>query len=54
MKTVVSALIAAANVSSPAGAQTTTATQKSRVEAGFAVDRLERIDQMLQRYIDEN
>ncbi len=54
MKTVVSALIAAAYLTSPVRAQTTTAAQKPRTEAGFAVDRIGRIDQMLQRYVDEN
>ncbi len=54
IKTVVSALIAAICLSSPVRAQTTTVAQKSRIEAGFSVDRLERIGQMLQRYVDEN
>ncbi|GAC1415334.1 MAG: serine hydrolase domain-containing protein [Gemmatimonadaceae bacterium] len=53
-KTVVSALIAATYLSSPVRAQTTTVAQKSRIEDGFSVDRLERIGQMLQRYVDEN
>jgi CubicO group peptidase (beta-lactamase class C family) len=36
------------------GGQTSTATEKPRIESGFASDRLARIDQMVQRYVDEN
>jgi CubicO group peptidase (beta-lactamase class C family) len=54
MKTIISALIAAAYLSSPIRAQTTTPVSKPRIEVGFAVDRLARIDQMLQRYVDDN
>lgn len=32
----------------------TTAAPKPRIEAGFATDRLARIDQMMQRYVDQN
>ena len=34
--------------------QRTTTAERSRTEAGFAVDRLARIDQELKRYVDEN
>ena len=54
MKTVVSALLALSYLPSPLRAQSTAAVSKPRIEAGFAVDRLARIDQMLQRYVDEN
>jgi CubicO group peptidase (beta-lactamase class C family) len=54
MKKVISALIAIAYLTSPLRAQTTAPASKPRIEAGFAVDRLARIDQMLQRYVDEN
>src|SRR5215210_7650476 len=32
----------------------TTSEPRPRIEAGFATDRLARIDQMMQRYVDEN
>ena len=45
-KSVVSVMIAVGYLSSPLCAQTTAAASSSRIEAGFAVDRLARIDQM--------
>ena len=54
VRSLVFALIAAACLSPPLRAQSTAAAPKPRIEAGFAVDRLARIDQMLQRYVDEN
>ncbi|MEX2110741.1 MAG: serine hydrolase domain-containing protein [Gemmatimonadaceae bacterium] len=38
----------------PLRAQVATAAPKPRIEAGFATDRLARIDQMMQRYVDAN
>jgi len=38
----------------PLDAQTATSGAKSRIESGFATDRLARIDQLLQKYVDEN
>ena len=46
-----------ARLTSPLHAQSTgvaAAVPKPRIEAGFASDRLARIDQMMQRYVDEN
>ena len=54
MKTLFSALLALAYLPSPLRAQSTAAVPKPRIEAGFASDRVARIDQMLQRYVDEN
>jgi CubicO group peptidase (beta-lactamase class C family) len=54
MKPVFSALLVAGYVASPLHAQMAAADSKSRIESGFATDRLARIDQMLQRYVDEN
>jgi CubicO group peptidase (beta-lactamase class C family) len=53
-KPLVSVLIAVGYLSSPLRAQSTAAASKPRIESGFAVDRLARIDQMLQRYLDQN
>ncbi|HEY8832499.1 MAG TPA: serine hydrolase domain-containing protein [Gemmatimonadaceae bacterium] len=53
-KTLVSVLIAVGSLSSPLRGQTTVATSDSRIKSGFAVDRLARIDQMMQRYVDSN
>lgn len=39
---------------SPLHAQTATASAKPRIESGFATDRLARIDQLMQHYVDEN
>ena len=39
---------------SPLHAQTTTSSAKPKIESGFATDRLARIDQALQRYVDQN
>ncbi len=36
------------------GAQSATNTTPARIQSGFAVDRLARIDQFLQRYVDSN
>ena len=47
-------LFALAALSPPAVAQTSTATERPRIESGFATDRLARIDQLIQRYVDEN
>ena len=54
MKSLFSALLFLAYLPSPLRAQSMAAVPKPRVEAGFASDRLARIDQMLQRYVDEN
>ena len=54
MKPLFSALLFLAYLPSPLRAQSTAAAPKPRIEAGFASDRLARIDQFLQRYIDEN
>ena len=54
MKPLFSALLFLAYLPSPLHAQSTAAAPKPRIEAGFASDRLARIDQMLQRYVDEN
>ena len=54
LKTLFSALLFLAYLPSPLHAQSTAAAPKPRIEAGFASDRLARIDQFLQRYIDEN
>jgi CubicO group peptidase (beta-lactamase class C family) len=48
------ALLALACLAPPIEAQTSTATAKPRIESGFASDRLARIDEMIQRYVDEN
>jgi len=40
--------------SQPLLAQATTTPSKPTIESGFSVDRLARIDQALQRYVDEN
>ena len=47
-------LVALACLAPAAVAQTSTATEKPRIESGFASDRLARIDQLIQRYVDEN
>ncbi len=50
-----SALIALACLESPLDAQSAaTAVTKPRIESGFATDRLARIDQFLQGYVDKN
>ena len=50
-----SALFALACLASPLNAQSVaTAVTKPRVESGFATDRLARIDQFLQGYVDKN
>ena len=50
-----SALFALACLASPLNAQSVaTAVTKPRVESGFATDRLARIDQLMQHYVDEN
>lgn len=54
MKSLFSALLFLAYLPSPLRAQSAAAAPKPRIEAGFASDRLARIDQMLQRYVDEN
>jgi CubicO group peptidase (beta-lactamase class C family) len=51
-KRLLSLLFALAWLSAPLHAQT--AATKPRIEAGFATDRLARLDQVLQRYVDEN
>jgi len=52
-KAIVSALVALAAVSLTAHAQSTAAA-KPRIESGFAADRLARLDQIMQRAVDEN
>ncbi|HMI42918.1 MAG TPA: serine hydrolase domain-containing protein, partial [Gemmatimonadaceae bacterium] len=47
-------LVASYAAASPLYAQTATAGAKPRIESGFATDRLARIDQLLQHYVDEN
>ena len=54
LKTLFSALLFLAYLPSPLRAQSTAAAPKPRIEAGFASDRLARIDQFLQRYVDDN
>ncbi len=54
MKALSSALLVLACLPPPAHAQSAGAVPKPRIEAGFASDRLARIDQFLQRYVDEN
>jgi len=54
MKPLFSALLFLAYLPSPLHAQSTAAAPKPRIEAGFASDRLARIDQFLQRYVDDN
>ena len=54
MKALFLSLLALACLPSPAPAQVAATTPKPRIEAGFASDRLARIDQRLQRYVDEN
>ena len=51
-----SALVSLAYLTSPLSAQSSAAkaASKPRIESGFATDRLARIDQFLQRYVDEN
>ena len=50
-----SALVAFACLASPLNAQSAaTAVTKPRIESGFATDRLARIDQFLQGYVDKN
>lgn len=49
-----SALLVLACLPLPLRAQSTTAAPKPRIESGFATDRLARIDQMMQRYVDQN
>ena len=53
-KTPFLALLALACLAPPVAAQTSTSASKPRIESGFASDRLARIDDMIQRYIDEN
>jgi CubicO group peptidase (beta-lactamase class C family) len=53
-KTPFFALLALACLTPTLDAQTSTATAKPRIESGFASDRLARIDEMIQRYVDEN
>lgn len=53
-KPLFSALLVLAYLPSPLHAQSTAAAPKPRIEAGFASDRLARIDQFLQRYVDDN
>ena len=53
-KTPFFALLALACLVPTLDAQTSTATAKPRIESGFASDRLARIDEMIQRYVDEN
>ena len=48
------AILALAYLPSPLRAQGVAAVPKPRIEAGFASDRLAGIDQVLQRYVDEN
>lgn len=52
-KSLFSALLAVAVASVAAHAQSTS-TSRSRIESGFASDRLARIDQILQRAVDDN
>ena len=52
IKSICSALLAFTFLPSVLGAQTA-AAPRPRIEAGFATDRLARIDQMMQRYVDE-
>jgi CubicO group peptidase (beta-lactamase class C family) len=47
-------LVASYAVALPLPAQTATASAKPGIESGFASDRLARIDQLLQHYVDEN
>ena len=47
-------LVLSCGAASPLLAQTATSVAKSRIESGFATDRLARIDQLLQKYVDEN
>ena len=54
LKTLFPALLVFAYPPSSLHAQRTAAVPKPRIEAGFASDRLARIDNMLQRYVDEN
>ena len=54
IKTLVSVLIAVGSLSSPLRGQATAAAPDPRIKSGFAVDRLARIDQLLQRYVDSN
>ena len=50
-----SALVSLACLASPLNAQSAaTAVTKPRIESGFATDRLARIDQFLQGYVDKN
>lgn len=53
-KTLFCAMLGAASLPFTLRAQSTIAAVGSRTEAGFAVDRLARIDRVLQRYVDEN
>ena len=53
-KPLISGLLALACLAPTLEAQTSTATAKPRIESGFASDRLARIDEMIQRYVDEN
>ena len=54
MKALFSALLVLAYSPFPAAAQTTATASRPRVVSGFASDRLARIDQMLQRSVDNN
>jgi CubicO group peptidase (beta-lactamase class C family) len=53
-KTLFPALLVLTCLAPPLDAQSTAAAPKPRIESGFASDRLARIDQTLQRYVDEN
>ena len=54
MKALFSALLVLACAASSVGAQSSTSANKPRTVAGFAPDRLARIDQLLQRAVDDN
>jgi CubicO group peptidase (beta-lactamase class C family) len=54
MKTPFVALLALVCFAPPVAAQTSTSASKPRIESGFASDRLARIDDVIQRYVDEN
>ena len=47
-------LVASYAAASPLPGQTATASAKPGIESGFATDRLARIDQLMQHYVDEN
>ena len=54
MKAILATLLALAFAATPLHAQTAPSGAKPRIESGFATDRLARIDQLLQRYVDQN